>query len=97
MVGPKLTPPARLTERDSAPPKTKEIQAQEKARAFHTGPGDSIAAGSAGFADFEHLGAADRAGTLGGRSSVLHRDLLGVLHITLGLTLHAVSFHGGPS
>jgi hypothetical protein len=48
------------------------------------------------FTDLEHLGAANRAGTLGCGAAILHCDLLCVLHLTLRLTLHAVGFHIGP-
>ena len=47
------------------------------------------------FTNFEHLGTWNRASALCRRSSVLHCDLLWVLHLTLGLTLHAVGFHSG--
>ena len=45
------------------------------------------------FPDLEHLGAAVRAGALGRRLAVLHRDGRRALHFLLGLTLHAIRFH----
>ena len=56
----------------------------------------SIAESLRSFTDLEHLGAANRAGTLGCGATILHCDLLCVLHLTLRLTLHAVGFHRGP-
>ncbi len=46
-----------------------------------------------GLADLEHLGSAGWALALGCGSAVLHRDLLWVRHLALGLALHAVGFH----
>src|SRR6266851_9967691 len=46
-------------------------------------------------ADLEHLRAAHRADPLGSRSAILHRDLPGVLDLTLGLALHAVAGRSG--
>ena len=40
-----------------------------------------------------HASIADRAGTAGSRSTVLHRDLLGVLNLPCLPALHAVSSH----
>ena len=40
-----------------------------------------------------HAGFADRAGSAGSRSAVLHRDLLGVLNLPCLSALHAVSSH----
>ncbi len=57
---------------------------------------NSIAASLRSFTNLEHLSAANRARTLGCGATVLHCDLLWVLHLTLGLTLHAVGFHIGP-
>lgn len=57
---------------------------------------NSIAASLRSFTNLEHLGAANRAGALGCGATVLHRDLLWVLHLTFGLALHAVGFHIGP-
>ena len=56
----------------------------------------SIAESLRSFTDLEHLGAANRAGTLRCGAAVFHCDLLCVLHLTLRLTLHAVGFHSGP-
>lgn len=60
------------------------------------GPINSIRASLRSFANLEHLRAANWADALGCRATVLHCDLLWVLHLTLGLTLHAVGFHIGP-
>ena len=57
---------------------------------------NSVAESLRSFTDLEHLGARDRACALSRRSTVLHCDLLWVLHLTLRLTLHAVGFHIGP-
>jgi hypothetical protein len=57
---------------------------------------NSIAASLRSFTNFEHLGAANRASALGCRATVLHSDLLWVLHFTFGLALHAIGFHIGP-
>jgi hypothetical protein len=46
-------------------------------------------------ADFEDFRTADRAGPLSRRTSILHRDLFGVLDLALSLALHAVT--GGCS
>ena len=48
------------------------------------------------FANLEHLCAANRATPLGCGATILHSDLLWILHLTLGLTLHAVCFHLEP-
>src|SRR5437899_1695338 len=48
-------------------------------------------------ADLEHLRAAHRAGPLGSGSAILHRNLPGVLDLTLGLALHAVAGRCGRS
>src|SRR5438874_4522793 len=55
-------------------------------RACRRGYARDVRSGS----DLEHLGAADRAGALGRRLAVLHRDLVIVLHRALGLALDAV-------
>lgn len=44
-------------------------------------------------ADLEHLGPTDRAGSLGRRLSVLHRDFLRVLHLPLSLAFYAIGLH----
>jgi hypothetical protein len=41
----------------------------------------------------EHLGTANGAGTLGGRTAVLHCNGLGILHFPLGTTLHTIPLH----
>ena len=41
----------------------------------------------------EHLGAADRAYTLGCWSAIFHGYCLGILHFPLGSTLHTVGLH----
>ena len=46
-------------------------------------------------ADLEHLCAALRAHALCRRPTILHGDLLGVLHLPLGAALHAISIHCG--
>ncbi len=46
--------------------------------------------------DLEHLGAADRADTLGRRLTVLHRHQSRVCHLSFGLTFHAIGFHNSP-
>ena len=56
---------------------------------------NSVAESLRSFTDLEHLGAGDWACALSRRSTVLHCDLLWVLHLTLRLTLHAVGFHSG--
>ena len=56
----------------------------------------SIAASLRSFTNLEHLSAANRASTLGCGATIFHGDLLWVLHLTLGLTLHAVGFHIEP-
>jgi hypothetical protein len=43
--------------------------------------------------DFEHLGATNRAHTLGRRLAILHGNGLGILHFFLGAALHTVSLH----
>ncbi len=45
------------------------------------------------FSDAEHLGAAARAGTLGGRLAVLHLHGLGIGHFLLFAAFHAVCLH----
>jgi hypothetical protein len=45
------------------------------------------------FADAEHPGPAFCADTLIARFAVLHPDGLDVLHFSVGLAFHAVSFH----
>ena len=57
---------------------------------------NSLATNLRSFTNFEHLGAWYWASALCRRSTVLHCDLLWVLHLTLSLTLHAVGFHSGP-
>ena len=48
-----------------------------------------------GFADFEHLGAADGADALGGGAGVLHDDSLGILHVPLGAAFDTITLNGG--
>lgn len=48
-------------------------------------------------ADPEHPRATDGADALGSRPTVLHSDLLGILHLALCLALHAASLHIVPS
>ena len=48
------------------------------------------------FAYSEHLRATLRADALSSRSAVLHGDGLGVAHLSLGTTLHAIRFHSSP-
>lgn len=43
-------------------------------------------------ADAEHFGIANRANTLSGSLTVLHRDLMGVLDFALGFALDTVRF-----
>ena len=45
------------------------------------------------FANTEHLGAAVWAYALGGWFAILHGNGLGILHFSLGATLHAICFH----
>ena len=47
-------------------------------------------------ADFEHLGAAARAGTRSGGPLVLHGDGFGVLHLPLSSALNTICFHYAP-
>ena len=42
---------------------------------------------------FEHLGAANRAHSLGRRLAVLHGDGLGALHFFLGAAFHTIRLH----
>ena len=44
-------------------------------------------------ADFEHLCAAYGANALRCRPAILHRDCLGILHISLGPALHTIALH----
>jgi hypothetical protein len=44
-------------------------------------------------ADFEHLGATNRAHTLGRRLAILHGNGLGILHFSLGTALHTIRLH----
>ena len=44
-------------------------------------------------ADFEQLGATDRADTRGRRFAILHRCWLRVFHLSFLFALHAVRFH----
>ena len=60
------------------------------------GSNNSTAESLRSFANLEHFGTTNRAGALGCGAAVLHCDLLWVLHLTLGLALHAVGFHIGP-
>jgi hypothetical protein len=46
-----------------------------------------------GFPDSEHLGAAHRAGTLGRRLAILHRDGPGIPHFSLGAAFDTVGLH----
>ncbi len=46
-----------------------------------------------GLADFEHLGAAGRAGTLGRRPLVFHGDGLGVLHFLLSAAFYTITLN----
>jgi hypothetical protein len=46
-----------------------------------------------GFADSEHLGAANRAGALRGRFTILHFNGFGIAHFSLFATLHAICLH----
>jgi hypothetical protein len=46
-----------------------------------------------GFADAEHLCAADRTNALGGWLAILHLDSLGVLDFPLGATLDTIALH----
>ena len=43
--------------------------------------------------DFEHLGAANRAGSLSRRLAVLHFDGRRILHLPLGSALHTIRLH----
>ncbi len=43
--------------------------------------------------DFEHLGAADRAGSLSRRLAVLHFDGSWILHFSLGAAFHTIRLH----
>ena len=44
-------------------------------------------------ADFEHLGAANRADTLCGRPPILHDNTLCIPHLSLGSALHTIGLH----
>ena len=48
------------------------------------------------FTDTEHLGAANGADALGGRTTILHGDGLGALHLPLGAALYTITLHGTP-
>jgi hypothetical protein len=48
------------------------------------------------FTDPEHFGAANRAGALGRRLSVLHGNALGILDLSLGSALNTISLHRSP-
>ena len=43
--------------------------------------------------NLEHLGAACRAGALGSRAKVFHRDGFGIFHLLLGTALHAITLN----
>jgi hypothetical protein len=45
------------------------------------------------FPDFEHLGAANRAGSLGGWLAVFHFDGCRILHFPLGAAFHTIRLH----
>ena len=49
------------------------------------------------FANLEHFGAADGTSSLSRRAAVLHGYLLGIFHLTLGATFHAITFHVATS
>jgi len=48
------------------------------------------------FTNSEHFGAAGRTHTLGSRSAVFHRNLLGIFHFFFGFAFHTVSLHLVP-
>lgn len=48
------------------------------------------------FTDPEHLGAANRAGALGRRLTILHGNAPGVLDLSLGPALNTISLHRSP-